>query len=440
MELNEQLAERIEARREEAIDLLCQLIRIDSTNPQYAGANAAEVLGGETRVNELLAERYAQAGLELHWVAKVPERRNLVGVRRGAGGGRSLLLNGHVDTVAGANPEQWDSGSPWEPLIRDGRLYGLGATDMKGAGVSMWLAAQALQDAGVRLRGDLQLHSVCGEESADHALGTSACLEAGFRADAAIVTEPTIAQGRWIVSPVSAGIWYLRIDLVGKATHPGNRGLSLQPGGPGDALGVNALEKAVDLVRALQELERRWMATKRHPLFPPGFFSLMPGVLHADPGMPAPYYFPDRARLEYILYHLPQDDPQESVREIEAYVDAFAQRDPWLREHPPVVEWVWGYPPMNTPWEHPVVQAMARAREWATGVVLPEPSPEHPVNFGAGMDGTWLHRAGIPTAVFGPGELEVAHSVNESVALDDVITAAKALAATAVDWCEAEDA
>ena len=165
---------------------------MNSVNPEFAGVRREDVIGGETRVNEILRERYEQAGLETHWVAPDPERQNLVGVRRGrSSGGRSLALNGHVDTVPPVDPDGWVNGSPWNPEIRDERLFGIGSTDMKGSDTAMWLVAQALADAGVELDGDLLLHSVVGEETMQHELGTSAVLEAGFAADAAIVTEPT---------------------------------------------------------------------------------------------------------------------------------------------------------------------------------------------------------------------------------------------------------
>ena len=182
----------IDARREDAVELLQELVRVNSVNPEFAGVRREDVIGGETRANEILRERYEQAGLETHWVAPDPERRNLVGVRKGRSSeGRSLALNGHVDTVPPVDPDGWVNGSPWNPEIRDERLYGIGSTDMKGSDTAMWLVAQALTDAGVELEGDLLLHSVVGEETMQHELGTSAVLEAGFAADAAIVTEPT---------------------------------------------------------------------------------------------------------------------------------------------------------------------------------------------------------------------------------------------------------
>ena len=175
------LFDRIDALRDDTVELIRELVAIDSTNPSFAGVDRDEVIGGETRCNEVLCERYEQAGLETHWVAPDPERKNLVGVLTGRGEGRSLILNGHVDTVPPVEPANWLTGDPWLPEIQDGRLYGIGSTDMKGSDTAMWLVAQALADEGVALAGDLQLHSVVGEEMMEHELGTTACVRAWSR-------------------------------------------------------------------------------------------------------------------------------------------------------------------------------------------------------------------------------------------------------------------
>ena len=428
---------RIDELRAEAVGLLAELVAIDSTNPTFTGVQRADVIGGETRCNEVLRERYADAGLETHWIAEDPERRNLVGIRRGAGGGRSLILNGHVDTVPPVSPESWTNGSPWNPELRDGRLYGIGSTDMKGGDTAMWLVAQAFEDCGVRLAGDLQLHSVVGEEMMEHELGTSACVRAGFTADAAIVTEPTSFPSPLTISPVAPGNWYLRITVEGKSTHCGNRPLAIRAGGPGDAIGVNALEKGVKIVEWLQELEAQWGLTKTHPYFWPGFFTLLPGVFHSDPGLPIPFYFANHAAISYAIWYPPQQAAGEIVEEIEGYVLDACRLDPWLREHPPRFEWLNNWPPMSTAWEHPVVQTMVRAHEAATGVRVPPPSPSHPVNFGAASDGSFLERAGIPSTCFGPGDLKLAHCKDESIEVDEILAAARSLAGCALEWCGA---
>jgi len=426
---------RVEARRQEAVELLCDLVRVNSVNPAFAGVRREEVIGGETRANEILRERYEQAGLEVHWVAPDPQRKNLVGLRRGRGGGRSLALNGHVDTVPPVDAEAWIGGSPWNPELRDGRLYGLGSTDMKGADTAMWLIAQALADEGVELQGDLLLHSVVGEETMQHELGTTAVLRAGFSADAAIVTEPSSIPAPLTVSPLAAGNWYFRIQVEGKATHCGNRALAIRPGGPGDAIGVNALEKAVKIVLALQELEQQWGLRKSHPFFLPGFFSLLPGVFRADPGLDIPFYFPHRAEVAYSLWY-PPDETAEGVKaEVEEHVLAACRLDPWLREHPPRFLWLSNWPPAQTPWEHPLVQTLVRAHERASGVTIPPPSPAHPVAFGAASDASFYEAAGIPSVVFGPGDLRIAHGRDESVDVEEVVAAARSLAACVLEWC-----
>ncbi|MFN0153745.1 MAG: M20 family metallopeptidase [Gaiella sp.] len=425
----------VDARSDDAVELLRELVSVNSVNPEFVGVTRADVIGGETRVNEILRERYEQAGLETHWVAPDPDRRNLVGVRSGRGGGRSLALNGHVDTVPPVDPDAWVNGSPWNPELRDGRLFGIGSTDMKGSDVSMWLVAQALADAGVSLEGDLLLHSVVGEETMQHHLGTTAVLEAGYTADAAIVTEPTSIPHPLTVSPIAAGNWYFRIHVEGLATHCGNRALAIRPGGPGDEIGVNALEKAVRIVVALQDLEQQWGLTKRHPYFMPGFFSMLPGVLHADPGLDIPFYFPHRAQIAYSLWYPPDETAEEIRSQIEEYVLTVARLDPWLREHPPRFEWINNWPAASTPWEHPIVQTMADAHVRVTGVAIPPPSPEHPVGFGAASDASFYEAAGIPSVAFGPGDVRVAHCRDESVAVDEVVAAARSLAAAVTEWC-----
>ena len=193
-------------------------------------------------------------------------------------------------------PTRWVNGSPWNPEIRDDRLYGIGSTDMKGSDAAMWLVAQALADAGVELEGDLLLHSVVGEETMQHELGTSAVLEAGFtrrrrhrhRADVDPAPVDGLADRRGqLVLP------HPRRGQCHPLRQPGARD---PPGGPGDAIGVNALEKAVQIVVALQDLEQQWGMTKSHPYFMPGFFSMLPGVFHADPGLDIPFYFSTSCR------------------------------------------------------------------------------------------------------------------------------------------------
>jgi acetylornithine deacetylase/succinyl-diaminopimelate desuccinylase-like protein len=433
--LAERLATRVDVLRPALTDLLCELVAIDSTNPSFAGVDREAVRGGETRCNEVLRERLVRAGLETTWVAPDDERRNLVGVRRGSGGGRSLVLNGHVDTVA-ADAAAWTGGDPWRPVVADGVLHGLGSCDTKAGLVAIWAALQALHEEGIDLRGDVVVHSVVGEETMQHELGTTACLRAGSRGDAAIVCEPTSGRRRLAVTGTSGGYWSLRISIEGRTTHCANRPEVVRAGGGGDEVGVNALEKGIHVVRALQQLEREWGITKRHPFCAPGAFTIMPGRFHADSPVegPAPVYFPDRATIEYSIVYPPGEEPEQPCAEIEAFVLDACRLDTWLRTHPPQFEWLVNWPALDTPWDAPIVGALVAARAAVLGDRQPTPSPADPVGF-APQDAVWYARAGIPAVVFGPGDLRVAHAADEHVDLGEVGDAATVLALCAAQWC-----
>lgn len=435
----EAVLERIDALASETVALTQEMVRIDSRNPSLPGVERAEVIGGETRVNDLLEERYRAAGLETSRVAEDPERSNLVGIRRGAGGGRSLALNGHVDTVAPVEPDAWVTGDPWDPQIIDGRLYGIGSTDMKGSGAAMWTVAQALEDCGVTLEGDLHLHAVVGEEMMEHAVGTTAVVKAGNRTEAAIVTEPSSIPYPLSVNSVAPSALVFSVAIVGKATHCGNRPLAMRPGGPGASIGVNAVERIIPLLQCLQELERQWAVDMHHPGFPHGWFTIGPNVLHADAGMPFPASLADRGRIDYVAWHSPGIDPEDIKQSIRDQVHHAAQLDPWLRANPPAVTFHISWPGYEQPWNAPITQTMVAAHAEVTGARQPDPTPDHPSNFGAACDSTFYQWEGIPSIVYGPGELRIAHGIDEFVLVDELTTSAKALAVAVLDWCGTDD-
>jgi acetylornithine deacetylase len=416
IELQDRVLEEVRRHGEDAIALLEALVGVASVNPDFPGVDRAAAIGGERRCSELLAERFAELGCRLEWVAPDPDRPNLVAVLAGTGSGRSLVLNGHVDTVPPVRAHTWSQADPWRAERRDGAVFGLGSTDMKGGLSAAWLALRALQAAGISLRGDVLVQCVVGEEQMQHQLGTTACLEAGFGADAAIVLEPSAT-----IATVSPGNLVFRVDVDGIATHAGNRGLGL---------GVNAVEKGLLIVRALQALEARWAAEKRHPQFPDGFFALLPGAFHADAGAPSPAYSADRAEIGYLGWYPPDDDPETVKAEIEASVAEAAAADDWLAEHPPRIEWQGNWPAAQTAADAPHVRSLRAAYERATGR-----TPESPAGFMAVSDASFLEAAGIPTAVYGPGELALAHAADEHVAEADITNVAATLALAAMDWC-----
>jgi acetylornithine deacetylase/succinyl-diaminopimelate desuccinylase-like protein len=426
----ERLDEAIRRRTPAAIDLLNELVGQQSVNPLQPGIDPEPFLGGEAAANAALEVHLRAIGLDTHRVAVDPERPNLVGVRRGTGGGRSLAFNAHIDTVA---PQHDDACTARE---EGGRLYGLGATDMKSGHAAVWLALAALRDAGVELAGDVQLHSVVGEETMSHELGTSAVIEAGFRTDAVVVAEPTC--GAAVPAGVynsAAGNALFHIDVRGKSTHWVNRARTVRAGGEGDAIGVNALEKAVYVYQAVRQLEEQWAFSKRHPAFPPGAFIIHPGVFRADVGFPAAPYFPDRARIDYLLAFPPGETFDRIRDEVERHVRTACELDPWLSANPPEFGWIDTWPPQYTSPDDPFVQAVlaARHRLSTDDPAIPDVAGVETSSYQS--DAAFYEAAGIPAAVCGPGDISTAHAPEESVEVAMVELLARMYVRLIVDWC-----
>lgn len=434
--LGSRVAERILAAVDELqsdlVDAVSGAIRIPSVNPRYPGQSYDDVVGGEGEVARYMARLYQEIGCETDVFAIEPGRENCVGVLRGRGGGRSLIYNGHIDVVPPGPAEQWTQGDPWSGHVGEGKIWGRGACDMKAGVVAQAFAARALRSAGVALRGDLILEAVSGEEMMEHELGTTACIERGYRADAAVVSEASAPPTPLAVTPVTPGVMSFTISVEGKATHTSMRGETIRAGGYGTEVGVNAIDKAFIVYTALRHLEDEWGLTKRHPLFRPGHFTIHVGVFVGAPrtGL-VPFFIPDLTTMDCIVWYHPDDDPESVRAEIERQVSAAAEIDGWLREHPPLVEWRHQWPASILDLSHPIVSATCRAHETASG------HPATIAGFPAVEDTTFLNQAGIPAISYGPGDLRVAHANDEHVDIGELMIATRTYALLAADWCGA---
>src|SRR5579872_2332776 len=250
------------------IELCSKLVQMQSVNPKYPGSDSGKYLGGEKECNEFLVSQLSSFGCDVDLFEKDDQRTNLVGTLEGSGGGRSLIMNGHIDTVPFGKLELWKDADPLSGKVREGLLFGRGACDMKSGITAMCKATEAISKSGVILKGDMYLESVVGEETMDHLLGTTYAIERGYKADAAIVTEPTSLS----MNPVTQGVLLMTVRVEGKTAHTTARDKMIRPGGGGDEIGVNAIEKGVKVLQALQELEVQWGMTKTHPLYEPGHF------------------------------------------------------------------------------------------------------------------------------------------------------------------------
>lgn len=386
-------------------------------------------LGGEeTAAQDFVADWMLQNGFEVDawdldldalqrhpdYSAEVHRRegRGVVGWIDGTGSGKTLILNGHVDVVPLGDPGSW-SFPPWSGAVRDGRVLGRGALDMKGGLAAGLFAAKAILDAGVSLRGRLMVQSVIGEE--DGGVGTLATLLRGHMGDAAIIMEPTALA----VCPAQAGVLNFRITIRGRSAHGCIRNE-----------GVSALELFFRVHEALLALEVRRNHNGIDPLFE-GFDLPFPLSVGTIKGGDWASSVPDWVQVEGRYGVRPSETLESAQAEFHEALDHLAVKDPWLRDHPPEVEW-WGgrFHPARVEVEDPIVEELgASFRDLDRGDIRLEGVPY-------GSDMRHLVRVGrIPTVLFGPGDIRRAHAADESVAVDDLETVAKTLALTALRFC-----
>ncbi|EFO80956.1 acetylornithine deacetylase or succinyl-diaminopimelate desuccinylase [Oscillochloris trichoides DG-6] len=353
-----------------------------------------------------------QAHPACSWEVAREAALGVVATLPGAGDGPSLLLNGHVDVVPAGDVASWRF-PPWQASIENGRIYGRGALDMKSGLCCAIFAAKAIQTAGIRLRGDLRIQSVVGEE--DGGLGTLASLLRGHRADAAIIMEPTELR----VAPAQAGAHNFRITVRGLAAHGCVR-----------EEGVSAVEKFVPIQHALLELERRRNARDHGPLFMhyelPNAICI--GTVRAGNWASS---VPDTLVAEGRYGIAVGEDPLLARHELEAAVAQAAADDSWLRDHPPTVEW-WGgtFDPGATPVDHPVVAELASALTDATGA----PAILNGMTYGSDMR-LLVNVGQIPSVLFGPGDIRRAHCPDEYVDIADLRAVTRTLALTVLRFC-----
>ena len=325
---------------------------------------------------------------------------------------RTLMLNGHIDVVPTGDDAAW-SDAPFAATVRGGHLYGRGACDMKAGLIAAHWAVQAIRAAGVRLRGDLLLASVQGEE--DGGLGTFATLQRGWTADACIIPEPTDLD----IIPANAGALTFRLRVRGKATHAARR-----------SEGVSAIERFVPVLAALQRLEAHRHRTvdplaERWDLAHP----LSVGTIASGDW---PSSVPDLLIAEGRLGVAIGEPVEHAKHEFEDAISDVCAEDAWLCDHPVEVEW-WGgqFASGRLAPDSDLVERVRVAHDVASGS---RPLDVYGAPYGSDLR-LLTGLGGIPTLQYGPGDVIDAHSPAEHVALDDVAVTARTLALMALDVC-----
>jgi acetylornithine deacetylase/succinyl-diaminopimelate desuccinylase-like protein len=378
-----------------ALDLLFSVLRIDS------------IWGRERALAEHLAGVMRDDGfVGVKMVEPLSGRPSVVGRLSGTGGGRSLILNGHIDIYELA--EDWTR-DPFTPAIEDGRIYGAGVADEKAGTAALLAAARLFRDPARRPKGDVIFMGVSAHF--EGGLGTTAVLESGIGADAGLCCEPSDLR----LAIAHRGAAYLTIMTKGRQAHTSAK-----------HLGRNAIEAMVPIIQGLQALEI--------PHTPDVFGGpvLNVGTIH---GGTKHNQVPDRCEISVDIRVPPSTSPEEAKAAVEGMIAGLRAAHPELDAEVAFSPYWLSGPryPSQTPPEHPIVAAAQRARA-AAG--LP---PDEPTALPVWADMCVLNRAGIPTVNIGPGGPPY-NWADEHVTVAEYLAAVRVYTAIIDDWCNQESA
>ena len=448
--MEERILSKIEQKKDDIVNFLAQLIRISSLTgeeepAQKFLASHARSVGMEVKLSEpdleLIFQKYPEsAQYPTHWrhdlilaydrlasyealmksgksdVLNYKGRPNLVATLKGTGGGKSLLLMGHVDNVTVEPKNEWRY-DPFGAQIEDGLMYGRGASDMKGGLSAALLAVQCLVEAGVKLRGDVLFASVVNEEHSGN--GMLSLVAEGLKADAAIVMEPSRNQV-YIATP---GDVYWEVILTGVPRSPGARweGKTMA--------GVSAIEKLAPAIEALLKVERDHNSMEPHPLYAGGnSFSCVIGEIA---GGTYPTVTANGCTLRGCMYFGPSlGSVNEIMDRIKDRVAEETAKDPWFKDHPARVRFLHHRNSVTTDPGEPIIGEVFRA----TKSVNPGVGPITGGPFCSDMEHLG-NQGKIPSVMLGPGWIGYAHKANECISISEYLDCVKILALAIYRWC-----
>jgi len=378
--------------RAQIASVLSDLVKIESINPELVARGS-----GEAAIARYVADFLRRAGLKARVQKLGRNRANVVGVLRGRGGGQTLMLNGHLDTVGVAGME-----NPFSARVEAGRLYGRGAQDMKG-GIAAALLASSILAGETRLRGDLVVAAVADEEY--KSIGTRALLDE-IKTDAAIVMEPTGLE----IATAHKGFAWATVETLGKAAH-GSR--------PQD--GVDAIAMMGRVLGGIESLQAKLEGAPAHPLLGSG--SVHASIISGGQELSS---YPSDCRLSVERRLLPGEDASTFERELGEIVSHLGREDRKFRARTTM-----GYSALalETARECPIAQTLLGCARKVVG---------RPAKFGAQSfwtDAALLNDSGIASVLFGPGGAGL-HSPVEYVRLEDVALCAETLVECAKEFCE----
>jgi acetylornithine deacetylase len=373
-------------------NVLRGLVRIESINPTLDPAGS-----GEADIADYTASILQDIGLEIHRHEPEPGRISVVGIWKGDGSGRSLMLNAHYDTVGVDG-----MADPFSAEIRNGRLYGRGAYDMKGSLAGCIGAVEALVRAGHKPAGDVIVAAVADEEHSS--IGTQDLVQR-YRVNGAVVTEPTSLR----ICLAHKGFVWLAVTTHGRAAH-----------GSRPDLGIDANLRMGRVLAALEELNASLAGSKRHALLGPG--SLHAALLRGGTGLST---YSAECRLSIERRTIPGETEELVRSQIQSILDRLAGADASFLAS---LEMILSRPPFEAQSASPLVAVLSTAAEQVLGR-----TPDH-VGETPWMDSALLAEAGVDTVVMGPHG-EGAHAAVEWVDLASVEQMARILGKTIIEYC-----
>jgi acetylornithine deacetylase len=378
--------------RDYILEVLTELVRTDSRNP-----GLVEDGPGEEEIAGLVAGYLADLGLSTTVHRMAPDRVNVLGVLAGSGGGRSLMLNGHTDTVGVEGMAE-----PFSASVRDGKLYGRGAQDMKGSLAAMLGAVKTLVDSGVRLQGNLLYAAVADEEH--RSLGTRHLVQR-YRADGAVVTEPTEMQ---VVTAHRGMLWY-EVETLGRAAH----GSRYQEG-------IDAITHMGRFLKQLDRLQEELRTREPHPLV--GRPSLHASRIEGGTDWST---YPAGCRLRLERRSVPGETAAANTAELETILTTLSVQDPDFNARLRQLL-------VREPLETSPDSELVRSIQGAFSEQLNRSAELTGASYWS--DAALLAEAGMDAVLLGPvgGGL---HAREEWVELDSVYALAGVLASTAAAYC-----
>ena len=388
---------------QETIDLLTKLVSF----PSHEG-----IENQETEVAKYIYDFFIREGIGVELIPVEDGRCNVIATLKGTGGGKTLLLTGHTDTV----PPYDMAGNPYEVRFEDGCIYGRGTVDMKGGLACMMIAMAAIKRAGIKLAGDLVFGALIDEEA--KSLGTRAWLQSCAKLpDAAVVGEPTNMD----ICVGHRGLEWFEFNFIGKTVH-----------GARQKEGVNAIRKATMFINKLEnELIPAIEKKTPHPII--GSPSMNYGLIR---GGTQPSTVAGDCIIQLDRRWIPGESFDIAAREYQQVIDELGAEDPQFKAEMKVMEISYMddkyvHEAMDTDPGDPIVKATEQAIEDVTG------SKSVMRAFMAWTDGGLINYYGkVPTIVLGPGEIESAHSATENIKVNTLVPAVLIYASIACDFCK----